>query len=217
MMGSLEAFYGAASGVAGALIGLLFVALSVVSERTAESGFMQSHKIRAGAALIAFTNALGVSLFSLIYGSGAGTSVLIFAVVGLGFVCLSTAAMFRERSSGSGKVGGWSSAIVSLVLLTVLAGAFAAQLAYAILLLKRPGSLSYDRNIATLVVVFFLIGILRAWELIGGPSVGLFGALLASLGKEQAEHSRPEEVADANETASHCLPSSQRAMNHRPS
>ncbi|MEO6858455.1 MAG: hypothetical protein ABI323_07705 [Solirubrobacteraceae bacterium] len=54
-----------------------------------------------------------------------------------------------------------------------LAVTFALQLWYALRLIATSTDRGAARGIAILVVVCFLIGIARAWELIGGPSIGL--------------------------------------------
>jgi len=61
-------FFASSAGVAGALIGLLFVAISVApAEPTAAQ--QVEFDIRAGVAFSALTDALTVSLFALIPGS----------------------------------------------------------------------------------------------------------------------------------------------------
>ena len=159
-------FFAASAAVVGALIGLLFVAISVSGDRLAESGGAQPHRIRASAALTVFTNALTVSLFALIPGIHLGWPALITATLGEVFVGASLVSLYRVRREQP-------RAFRESLFLLCFAVVFAVQLLYGIKLTGDEENVGDVRALAILVIVCSLGGIARSWELIGGPAIGL--------------------------------------------
>jgi hypothetical protein len=160
-------FFEASASVSGALIGLLFVAISVSAERLArEEAGAQVYRIRAVAALTAFTNALAVSLFSLIPGEKIGWTSVVVAVTGFSFVIAALMSLARLRQLRS-------ATIRDAAFLLGLAVVFVIQFTEGLGIVAQPGNSGDVNTIAILVVCCAFIGIARSWELIGGPSIGI--------------------------------------------
>jgi hypothetical protein len=164
----------ASAGVAGALIGLLFVAISVAHERLEDDASPHIHRVGAAAALTSFTNALTVSLFGLVGGDVLGGTATAVSIIGLLFVLAAMLSLWRVRRRGSG----WISVRDALFLVT-LAVTFVVQLIAGLGLGSHPGNLGDARTVAITVIVCFLIGITRSWVLIGGPAIGIRTELTA--------------------------------------
>jgi hypothetical protein len=126
---SAHQFFAASASVGGALIGLLFVAVSVARERLGDDP-------------------------SLLFITGALLRV--------------------------GR--GWRVNEIRLRDISFLVGLFVVfviQLIAGITLTNHANDSGQLRTICVLVIVCFLIGIERAWELVGGPRVGLGHELVA--------------------------------------
>jgi hypothetical protein len=187
---SAHDFFMGSASVAGALIGLLFVALSVAQERVLGPDASEVHSVRAAATLTAFTNALAVAMFGLVPGFGVGTPATVVAILGLLFVAGSLISVVPAWRAKRIRLG-------DLSFLVALLAVFVIQLIAGIGLDRHPHSTNGLQTICVLVIVCFLLGIARAWELVGGPSVGLAHQLVALL--EARREPREPDADDGTE------------------
>ena len=95
---SLHAFFAAAASVAPALIGLLFVAITVARESLTSPDQNQAHRVRASVALTTFTNALTVSLFALTR-AGIGWPPFFAGLLGLASTLASLLSLLSVRQA----------------------------------------------------------------------------------------------------------------------
>ena len=130
--------------------------------------------MRALTALTTSTNALSVSLFALIPGVGAGSTASVVAIVGLLFVAGSLVSLLRIYRTHPAELRD-AGFLVGVVVV------FALQLWFGLRLAADDADVGAARGVCVLVVVCFLVGIARAWELIGGPSIGFRRQVVGAL------------------------------------
>ena len=180
-------FFTAAAAVAGTLIGLLFVAISVSPDRVLGPDASEAHIVRAAAALTAFTNALAIALFGLVPGFSVGGTATIVSILGLllhpgrgGARCSRFGARTRVRLGDLGFLVG-------------LLAVFVVQLIAGLALDRSALDRGALQTICVLVIVCFLIGIARAWELVGGQRTGLSHMLMETLRTQRAPDGADDE------------------------
>ena len=179
----------AIASAAGALTGLLFVALSVAPRRAPALGPVAIRQIRAAAALLAFTNALAVSLFTLVPGTNVGYPSLTLGVIGIFF----TAASIR-RIAESAATSTQKRSQLSLIVLLLLI--FGVEFAGGILAIARPADSFPAELIGYALVASLILGISRAWELVGDIDTGLTSSIAVLTG-----HPRQPDADDSQASA----------------
>jgi hypothetical protein len=167
--GSFSEFFVVIAESAATLIGLLFVAVTVAKRRT-DAGSEEIGDFRAAASLFAFTNALVVSLYGLVPGNNAGYPSLIMGILGLLFVgagVRTTLAQPVRRQRRSHQ----------LPLILGLSAVFVFQIIYGFRLLDHPKASGDLSIIGDVLIASLLIGIGRAWELVGSWDTGIISSI----------------------------------------
>lgn len=101
-------------------------------------------------------------------------------LLGLLFIAGSLISLVRVRRSQPGQLR-------EALFLVGFAVTFALEVLVAARVIANPRDTSSVHAIAVLVVVCFLIGIARSWELVGGPSIGLRGEIPRSPARAAAK------------------------------
>jgi hypothetical protein len=165
-------FFLGTAGVSGALIGLLFVAISVAPERRTPLTKLQ-FDLRAAKAFTVFSNALVISLIALIPKSDIGSTAIVVGAVSVASCVALVILTLTEAPSGYRRT--------ELARIGVQGAVFVYEIVVGVQVMGTTGDQNGVGSLATLVVVLFLIGMARSWQLLGARDTGLLTLVMHQL------------------------------------
>lgn len=174
-----QPFFLASVGASAALIGLLFVSVSVAPERIFGAESDPRRQAQAISAFSALANVFFISMASLIPGVLIG--LVVMAVAGASTLQL-LGLLARVRSWHPD----WISAIRGGILFVVSALVYGTELYLGLQLWRQPSSTGALIGLLEVLLGAYAIGLGRAWQLLGAPRLGLVTYLLDFLERRQA-------------------------------
>ncbi len=194
---SYHDFFGGCATVAGALTGLLFVAISVSPGKLA-TGANPDHQVKAGTAFSALVNTLVIALVALLPGASLSVAVIILAAAGLSTTAGLIIFLYRESKERV--------RLDQLFLPIALVVMYGLQLATGIELSGSPGNLGHISSLGGLSIGFFIFAIARAWALVGAHRSDLL-TTVAGMARRPAGPDTPpapgDQVDQAGSSPSH--------------
>jgi hypothetical protein len=190
---SFHDFFGGCATVAGALTGLLFVALSVSPEKLTGDDARAEHQVRASAAFSALVSTLVIALVALLPGASLGQAGIIVAAAGLATTSGLVIVLYREHQQKI-RPG-------DISMLVLLLSLFGLQLASAVQLDGSPRNVGGTSRQGVLSIAFFLFGIARSWQLVGARDLSLASTVATVIHRPASENTSLEEGGQAARTS----------------
>jgi hypothetical protein len=184
IVGAYRDFFAALAATAGSLTGLLFVAISVSPRRGPEAGPPVIQQVRAAAALLAFVNTLAVALFGLVPDSNVRYPAITLGIIGLLFTAAGTRSIFSSAATTAQQTR-------QLGLIFLLIAIFGSELVCGLVLMFHPDRGDPVSYISYALVTSLLVGIARAWELVGDRDTGIAASIT-----ELTRHRHGQPAAD---------------------
>jgi len=155
--GSYLAFFAAVTGAAAALIGLLFVSVTLRPETVFGEGAPERGKSLAAAAFTGLVNTFFLSMSALVPSSNLGYPAVVLAVASLSSTLRLHGKLFRSRSQ--------------MAYLLLSTSAFTFQIVEGVYLIVQPRGNSGVENLSFVMIGSMAISLGRAWALLQGKHI----------------------------------------------
>lgn len=160
---AFDTFFATIAGAGAALVGLLFVAISIAPEKTVRPEAPLERQAMASSCFIALINPFLIALIALIPNIDAsmvGLTTLALSIMGLFNIFILGWFLLREPM-------GWRSAVRRTAFVLVGLGFYGGEF-YAGKLLLNPSNLTVSLStLAGFLVGLYGLGLSRAWDLLG--------------------------------------------------
>ena len=166
-------FFTASTGAGAALVGLLFVAVSLAPEQMVTRQAPVERRAVAGSAFTALINAFFISLVALIPHFNFGTLIVTVSLLSLLTSIFQAWSLLRLRK-------GWQSLLRRAVLVFLSVGLYGLELRDGVGLIIAPTQVGFVYELLFVLLGAFALGLTRAWELLGAQRYG-FGGWLSPL------------------------------------
>jgi hypothetical protein len=164
------AFFTASAGAGAALIGLLFVAISIAPERSVTGSAPQARRALSASTFIALSNAFFISLFALIPEADIGWAVVVMGSLSLVQTLRLGWTLLKGRHD-------WRSIVRRSFLILASLVVFALELTNGLALARNAHNLAAVFTIAVLLFTAYGLGLIHAWELLGAQRTSFFAWL----------------------------------------
>ena len=173
-------FFATMAGVGATLFGLIFLVISIkpVTVNAENPAVMQ--QVQIASSYTALLNPLAISLIALLPHETIDGITITMSAIGLVNTVLMAISLLRDPVSWIKKL---RRALFSLGSLVV----FSFEIVYGIRLLITPGDLATLHNLCILLVIIYLYGVARAWDLVGARQFHIFEALTPFVPKRMEE------------------------------
>ncbi len=183
---SFHDFFTASATVAGALIGLLFVAVSVSPEKLAGGGANAVHQARAAAAFSALVNTLVIALVALLPGTSLGDAALGLAIAGMATTVALFTLLYGARRHQLRRH--------DVSMLVILLALYGFQLNNAVGMGSGLHQTGRDSVQGLISIGFFLFGIARAWQIAGARNLRLLSTIATIIQRQAADGTSPTDT-----------------------
>src|SRR5690348_1056627 len=183
-------FFLASAGAGAALVGLLFVAVSIAPEQIVMANAPVDRQAMASSSFTALLNAFFISLGALIP-TNLGGITLVLSLTGLAHSIYLAWSLLKARQR-------WQNMLRRFFLIVVSLFTYGYELYCAILILNEPQNVGGFFVLTWLLLAVYGIGLTRAWQLLGARRFGIMSWLSPLHESNQAKPTTTQEETRAS-------------------